>query len=129
MDELTESLIKALDAQKERVIFAYLFGSAAEGKTAPTSDIDVALYLSKKHAASPLDERLHLYGELSRALMRNDIDVVILNTTRNLMLLDEVIRHGVVVLDQDPDLREDFELTIMHRAIDFKTQRAVVVGF
>jgi uncharacterized protein len=55
--------------------------------------------------------------------------VVILNHTHNLMLLDEIIRRGVVLLDQDRQVREDFELKALHRAIDFKTQRAAIVGF
>jgi len=57
-----------------------------------------------------------------------EIDVVILNSTTNIMLLDEIVRYGVVLIDGDRNLREEFEHKILHQAIDFKGQRRTLVG-
>lgn len=128
MDVIT-TLQRSLERRREQVLFAYLFGSLAEGKEGPLSDVDVAAFLTDKFASSHFDVKLSLLADFCRALGRNDVDVVVLNHTRNLMLLDGIIRGGVVLLDQDPQLRADFELVTLHRAMDFRAQRAAVMGF
>ena len=127
--DIIEVLQRTLDKNRDQVVFGYLFGSLAEGRGGPLSDVDVAVFLAEGTTSHHWDIRLSLQADLSRALGRNDVDVVILNHTHNLMLLDEIIRGGVVLLEQDRQLREDFELKVLHRAIDFKTQRAAIVGF
>ncbi|MDT8316786.1 MAG: nucleotidyltransferase domain-containing protein, partial [bacterium] len=72
--------------------------------------------------------KLSLHGDICRALNRNNIDLVVLNTVANEMLIEDIIRHGVVIYDHDSDAREDYEVTSLHRAIDFKTQRLAVMG-
>lgn len=61
-------------------------------------------------------------------MKRDDVDLLILNTAGNLILLDEVVRYGSVLYDRDTDARENFELDILHQAIDFKRQRLAVLG-
>ena len=128
MDVIT-ILQRCLEARRDQVRFAYLFGSLAERKEGPLSDVDVAVFLTDRCASDHFDVKLSLLADFCRALGRNDVDVVVLNHTRNLMLLDGIIRSGIVLLDQDPRLRADFELLALHRAIDFKTQRAAFMGF
>lgn len=127
--DIIEVLQRTLEKNRDKVLFAYLFGSLADGRGGPLSDVDVAVFLADETASDHWDARLSLQADFSRALRRNDVDVLILNHTHNLMLLDEIIRRGVVLLDQDRQAREDFELKVLHRAIDFKTQRAAIVGF
>ena len=123
-----KDLTPILEAVGETIIFAYLFGSRARQETPPypARDVDIAVFFAA--SADIGTTRLALCGALSRALGRNDIDIVVLNETRNLMLLDDIIRQGIVLLDRDPDRREAFEVRILHRAIDFKTQRAALMG-
>lgn len=127
MDTIKEAILQVCEKYRDKVIFAYLFGSAAKGGTSPLSDIDIAVFLSSVPGEPYFDAKLSLYADFCRALKRNDIDVIILNTTTNMMLLDEIVRHGIVVCDRDTDLREDFELKVMHKAIDFKQQRLAIV--
>lgn len=128
----TKSIIDALtrifERPDHRVAFAYLFGSTAKRETAPLSDVDVAVYLAGVRTEDFFDRKLSLHADICRALRRNDVDVVVLNMTRNLMLLDDIIRNGIVVRDADPDLRAEFELKVLHRAIDFKAHRLAVMG-
>lgn len=126
-----EDIIKTLSPVFERVgciRFSYLFGSMAKGDVAPLSDIDVAVYLSNGDPGTLFDVKLTLHGDICRALKRNDVDLVVLNTVANEMLIEDIIRHGVVIYDRDPDAREDYEVGALHKAIDFKTQRLSVMG-
>lgn len=107
---------------------AYLFGSAATKEATPLSDIDIAV-LFKAHAKENQSTlRFRLYTDLSRALHRNDIDLVILNTSTNLILQEEIVRNGVLLFDRDADAREDYECRILHMSIDFRGQRRLAMG-
>ncbi|NTU43121.1 MAG: nucleotidyltransferase domain-containing protein [Nitrospirales bacterium] len=127
-DEIIEALSGVFKRHGDAVVFAYLFGSTARGETGPLSDVDVAVYLKGGTIEEKLEAKFGLYADFSRALKRNDIDVVVLNATDNLILLEEIVRHGKVIHDTDLDLRLDFEVKIIHRAIDFRTQRKAMMG-
>ncbi len=109
------------------IIFAYLFGSSAKNETTALSDIDIAVYFSDTENRY-LEKKLCFYGDLCRELKRNDIDLVVLNTTRNIILLHEIVSTGILLHDRDSDLRQEFECKTHHTAIDFKTQRFAVMG-
>lgn len=116
--------------EKHGVAFAYLFGSVAVGTEHGRSDLDLAVYFAG--ADANFSRRFSLYGDLSRALARNDIDIVELNTATNLMLLEAIVRDGRVIFDacQDgcSDDREAFELRVLHQAMDFRDQRMRIMG-
>ncbi len=109
----------------EKVEFAYLFGSFARGDDFPFSDIDIAVYLSGK---ASLDDELRLYSIIGRELKHDNLDLLILNNTNNIILLEDIVRYGKVIYDRNPSLRESFELRVLHDAIDFKYQRKVFAG-
>jgi predicted nucleotidyltransferase len=116
-----------LEKYRDKIVSAYLFGTGASGETHPRSDIDIALLFSET-TGSYFDLKLSLYADFCRVLKRDDIDVLVLNSADNLILLDQVIRRGIVLFDRDKDLREEFEHRILHRAIDFKDQRFANMG-
>lgn len=109
------------------IIYGYLFGSKAQGTDGATSDVDLAVYVQDPRAFS-FSRKLMLQGACCRALQRNNIDLVVLNQTRNLMLLEQIIQHGVIILDHDPGQRFDFEVKILHQALDFRQQRQRETG-
>lgn len=119
---------KVLKANKTTVLFAYLFGSQAQGTFSKSSDIDIAVFLKTNGKASFFDIKIDLYLDLTRTLKRNDIDLVIMNNYHNIVLLNSIISHGSVVYDQDKTMRLDYEQKILHRAIDFKAQRRMAMG-
>ena len=94
----------------------------------PLSDIDVAIFLESEERRSQFELKMALHAELCRMLNRNDIDILVLNTVNNIVLLEEIVRHGRVIFDGNEDLREDFEQKVIHRAIDFKLQRLATMG-
>lgn len=100
----------------------------AKGEVSPLSDIDIAVYLDNIDPNAIFDMKLSLHADICRALKMNNVDMVILNTLNNDMLIDDIIRHGIVIYDRNTALREYFEIMAIHRAIDFKTQRLAVMG-
>lgn len=109
------------------IIFGYLFGSKALGTDGATSDVDLAVYVLDQRTFS-FARKLTLHGDCCRALQRNNVDLVVLNQTRNLMLLEQIVQHGVIILDQDPGQRLDVEVKILHQALDFRQQRQRETG-
>ena len=128
INNIRDAVLPVFEKYKNKVIFGYLFGSAAQKTGYPSRDVDIAVFLSGDGKKSAFDVKLSLYADFCRALKRNDVDVVVLNIAVNLMLLDEIVRYGVVLYDADPKAREEFELKIQHQAIDFKNQRLAIMG-
>jgi len=122
------AILRSLVEQEDEVIFAYLFGSCARGEASALSDLDIAVYLVDADVLRCHELKTEIYTALSRGLGINNIDIVVLNTTSNLVLLDEIIRSGLVLVDRNPDVRDEFEQRVLHRAIDFLTQRKAFVG-
>lgn len=126
MSDVVLSTLDEIFHKMEVVEFAYLFGSCARADSFPLSDIDIAVYVNSKDIS--LDDELKLHSALSRGLKSDKVDLVVLNRTNNIMLLDEIVRYGKVVCDKNPSLRESFELRALHAAMDFKYQRKVFAG-
>ena len=87
------------------------------------SDVDIAIHVHNPSAFT-FTKLLHFQGDCCRVLQRNDIDTLVLNTTRNLILIDEIIRHGILFYSTDQDLADDFEVASMHAIFDFKERKS-----
>ena len=110
-----------------QIAFAYLFGSVATGEQTVLSDIDIAIFHYYNSVFS-FDDTLQFQGDCCRVLKRNDIDVLVLNKTSNLILLEDVIRNGQIIYNSAPQLVDDFELNTLHLVCDFKYQRQREMG-
>ena len=100
---------------KDDVLFSYLFGSAASGKTHPMSDLDIAVYLEGETTA---EGKLDLLGGLIDAVKTDEIDLVVLNTAP-LSLKARIIRSRRVLTDRAPFVRHAFESATMRAYLDF----------
>jgi len=127
-EQLKMELFAIFSKYQQAIITAYLFGSMAKGVASSSSDIDIAVLLQNNDKASATDLKFRLYADLSRTLKRNDIDVVLLNESSNLILKDEIVRHGKVLYSTDDEAREEFELNVLHSSTDFKYQRHYAMG-
>lgn len=119
---------RTMELHGHEIVFGYLFGSQAKGLADESSDIDIAIFVTPESKDASFDIKIELYMNLSRILKRNNIDIVILNQCKNLILMNEIISHGHLICDTDKSLRQLFEQRILHSAIDFKTQRRMTMG-
>ena len=125
--EIRRTLAPVFEKMRGRIAVAYLFGSSATGEAGPNSDVDLAVLLKNGCPNAQFDLRLELYADCCRALKRNDVDVVVLNRTGNLFLLESVVRNGIVLFEEDAAFRAEYEVGVMHDFIDFKEHRKRVM--
>ncbi|MBI4652886.1 nucleotidyltransferase domain-containing protein [Candidatus Kuenenbacteria bacterium] len=115
--------------KKHKIVFAYLFGSQANKKTGPLSDIDIAIYFNKKlNKSDRFDEKHKLMADLSDLFQKENIDLVSLNDAYPL-LAHRILKNGQSLycynikkqkeyedkaigeyLDWEPSLREQTKL-------------------
>jgi predicted nucleotidyltransferase len=116
--QLKEKLPPILDELP--VLMAYLYGSAASGRTTPFSDVDIALYLSR-----PLPPRERLQLELGveialeDALGLSNADVRAINDAP-LTMRGTVVQDGVLLYCRDEERRVDFESLTLKLYLDFE---------
>jgi predicted nucleotidyltransferase len=97
--------------RRHQVVFALLFGSHAEGRATPSSDVDVAVW-----ADEPLDD-WRLAGELPAG-----VDLVDLRRAPE-GLAGRIALTGIVVLDDDPPRRIRWQADTRKRHLDEADRR------
>jgi predicted nucleotidyltransferase len=109
-----EGAIRAVLAAREEIILAYLFGSAADGRLTPDSDVDVAVW-----AARTLDTetRMELIRDLGRTTGRA-VDLVDLAST-GVPLLQQVLTTGRELLCRDRAAKERLIIRMLNDVEDF----------
>ncbi|MBW1691644.1 MAG: hypothetical protein DRG87_06335 [Deltaproteobacteria bacterium] len=112
--DIIEAISSYLVSKKKEISVAYLFGSFITQDY--FSDIDIGI-LTEKTLAEPLSFEIGLEIELGR-IAEYQVDTRILNGAP-LSFCREVIRHGRVILDRDPNLRSDFEGMVLKKYFDF----------
>ena len=105
---LDEARLVAFLATQPDVIAAYLFGSLAQGRARPQSDIDVAILLVPMDSEAAFDRRLRLM-EYLRPFADREVEVVILNIAPPL-LQQQALRHGRLLYERNKSARADFEV-------------------
>jgi predicted nucleotidyltransferase len=116
---LPEAVLDVLQRYPE-VRLAYLFGSVAEGRQTPTSDLDVGVFLARA-ADSLVFEGIHV--ELERAAGRN-VDLVDLRKAPPL-LAHHIVSRGRLLLARDEDERVAFATRVIAKYLDTAHLRKV----
>lgn len=107
-------------AARPEVLAAFLFGSAARGRSHRESDLDVAVLLDRALAgdrASRFELGLDVAGALARTLGRNDVDLVVLNDAPPL-LAREIVTGGRLVFCRDDETLRGYVRDVSLRAAD-----------
>jgi predicted nucleotidyltransferase len=105
--------------EEPAVAVAYLFGSVAEGRAGPLSDVDVGV-LFRASADGGAEGRL--LDRLVEALGTEKVDLVLL-AHAPIPLRFRAVREGRVLLSRDAVMRERFEVDSVMRYLDFKPLR------
>lgn len=114
--------IAAYFSKKREVIAVYLFGSYAEGKERPLSDIDIGILLDRTDHNAIKEIRNKCIVELSR-ILRKDIHLVILNSTRE-ELIRQIFLKGKCILVSDPKKTSQYKMVMLAKVADFLYYRA-----
>ena len=100
------------------VVFAYLVGSQATGKTTPMSDVDVAVYFSR-----PKDRLMGLASGLSASLQaalgRQDVDVIELNRA-GIPVLSSIMKNAAPVVIKNVEAERNFRNLTYQKIVDFQ---------
>jgi len=116
IEERIATLGEALTVRPS-IVFAYLFGGAAESRRTPLSDVDVAVFLEEDCDA--IEERLEITRCLTRHLGTDEVDLVVLNSAP-ISLVGRILGTRRVVLDRDPFRRHRFESAKLREFFDFR---------
>ena len=114
LEQLIEILKKRFD-----VAFAYLFGSNAKGFTNRNSDWDIAVFYSKLSRKLNHWPEFELEAELSIGVS-GTVQVVVLNNELPPVFGFEILKHGILLLDRDENLRIDFENRVLRQYYDWQ---------
>jgi predicted nucleotidyltransferase len=113
-EDIVSAISSHLQREHKEIAAAYLFGSFV--KEEAFSDIDLGVLMNIE-LERPLEYELELESRLER-LFKYSVDIRIINGAP-LSFCQNVIRHGRVVVDRDPNLRADFEGHILKQYFDF----------
>src|SRR5712692_108869 len=103
-----EALIAFLKTQPD-IVAAYLFGSLAQGRATPHSDVDIAILLADgADDLAMTNRRLQLMGDLA-PFVSGSLDVVVLNNASP-VLQHQVLRHGRRLYEGNREARIAFQV-------------------
>ena len=113
-ERVIEMISSYLNSKHEEIVVAYLFGSFITEES--FSDIDIGI-IADKDLDRPLGFEFYLENKIEM-IARYRTDVRLLNGAP-LSFCQNVIRHGKVIVDRDPNRRADFEGKILKQYFDF----------
>ncbi len=115
---LAEKISDILKA-KEYILFAYIFGSFVSEDG--FKDIDIGVFISGVESKSPLKLELKLEGEIEDAI-HIPVDIRIINNAPSSFIYN-VLKGGIVIVDNNKSLRSDFEGLVYKKYFDFQHLR------
>ncbi len=117
--ELSESQMQIL--QRLGVSLVYQFGSSAEGKSSPLSDVDIGIVFTDKSSLNKDFSQIYnqLYDIFTDVFPGRKIDIVFLQKS-SLELRFDVIKHGKILFAASSADKFNFEERTMLFYADFK---------
>lgn len=102
------------------VLFAYIYGSVAEGMAHQCSDLDIGVYASGElHPRESLDLELSLSLDIDEAIDHSvESEVRVINPLP-LVIKGKIITDGILIYCVDDDLRVNFETRVRSEYFDF----------
>lgn len=112
--------------KENQVKLAYLFGSAARGKTTLLSDIDIAVLFSEKVKEEDyFNKALRLAHEIGNVFEVDRVDVINLKTAASPLLKHNAVFKGKLIFGKDRKKQFELESGIMKEYEDTEHLRAV----
>jgi predicted nucleotidyltransferase len=95
---------------KHPVRLCVLFGSQATGHARPTSDIDLAIWPGE---SLPTATKLRWITELE-LLLDKEVSLVLVSADLDPVLGMEIVRHGHLIFEREPELWDHHRLQLWH---------------
>ncbi len=114
MDNKTAAILKDYFASREDIDMAFLFGSAATGRTRNDSDVDIAVYFAKSYTNEDVNK---LWNELEK-LLGAEVDLVLLN--KDNPTLNWSALRGIPLLIRDQSFYVEYMLQVSREAEDMQ---------
>lgn len=111
--------IKRLLKSNPYIEFAYLFGSQARMQADERSDWDIALYFNKDPKKLPAWTVFSLEAEISRELNK-EAQIITLNGLEPPVLIFQIIKNGILLVDNNPEKRIIFEAQTLSKYHDYQ---------
>lgn len=108
--------LKEFFLSNDNVVFAYLFGSYAEGKVRAGSDIDIAAYVAGMKAEEYFEFKLKYKGELEN-ILKLPVDLIIMNSAPPL-LNHEIFKNGIILKNGNPSILSQFRVKNFYFYLD-----------
>ena len=107
------------------IVALYVFGSLAEGRLTPLSDLDFGLLLSNRLSKRQRSEKhLELFGTFNRFLHSDEVDLVLMNDAPP-RFAHQIIRTGKLLHTGNKDQIIDFFEKTSKYYLDFKHLRDI----
>ncbi len=101
MPEIDLSILTAYFSSQPDILFAVLFGSQAQGKTTPLSDLDIAvLFTEPMEPLHMANRQLDIICALIDSCKINDVDIAILNGASPFLRF-QVVKEGRLLYAAD----------------------------
>jgi predicted nucleotidyltransferase len=124
MDNDIATKLESYFRSENDVVAVYLFGSAAEGKARPTSDIDIGVLFDRANADIQ-DRLLEKYLTELPQLLRKDVHLVVLNRAGE-ELMRQVYAKGKLLVVNKPKKLAEFNMIMVARIVDFSYYRELI---
>jgi len=124
MDNTLLKKIASYFSNNKEIISIYLFGSYAEGKERPSSDIDIGILLDGEYSNIEKKIRNKCILELSR-LLRKDIHPVILNSAGE-ELVRQIFLKGKCILATDTKKLSIYKMIMLSKIVEFSYYRSLM---
>lgn len=118
MKKQIEKIKNLLDG-KPYIEFAYLFGSQAKGLADYRSDWDIAVYFNKDPKKLPARTVFSLEAEASREIGK-EAQIITLNGLESPVLLFQILKDGILLVDNDTEKRIVFEAKALSKYHDYQ---------
>jgi hypothetical protein len=112
----------AVLASLPEVELAYLFGSHAQGRPRPESDVDLGIQVSGEAAARSRATLAELFDRLGAVARSDRLDVVLLNSAPPL-LRQRILATGKLLFARSPETRVRFATRTIREHQDMQTRR------
>jgi len=122
---MIEEKIQIYFENKEAVVAVYVFGSYAQGKERPSSDLDIGILLDRDDQ-NVTQIRNTFMAELAR-ILRKDIHPVILNSA-NEALLKQIFSKGKCIVVNDPKKLAKYKMVRFAQIAEFAHYRSQMQG-